>query len=108
MRSKVESHLLLDSAAARGVTARQGAGRIRHLEAKMLWLQQYAREHLCVHPMDGKHNIADLGTKSLNGGRIKALCCSTRLEFVTVVMTLHLLVMMSSKTVWMAAFCRTP
>ena len=73
MRSKVESHLLLDSAAARGVIARQGAGRIRHLEAKMLWLQQYAREHLSVHPVDGKHNIADLGTKSLNGGRIKAL-----------------------------------
>ena len=73
MRSKVESHLLLDSAAARGVIARQGAGRIRHLEAKMLWLQQYARKHLCVHPVDGKHNIADLGTKSLNGGRIKAL-----------------------------------
>ncbi|CAE7327697.1 unnamed protein product [Symbiodinium microadriaticum] len=73
MRSKVESHLLLDSAAARGVIARQGAGRIRHLEAKMLWLQQYAREHLCVHPVDGKHNISDLGTKSLNGGRIKAL-----------------------------------
>ncbi|CAE7543949.1 RE1 [Symbiodinium necroappetens] len=73
MRSKVESRLLLDSAAARGVIARQGAGRIRHLEAKMLWLQQYAREHLCVHPVDGKHNIADLRTKSLNGGRIKAL-----------------------------------
>ena len=73
MRSKEESHLLLDSAAARGVIARQGAGRIRHLEAKMLWLQQYAREHLSVHPVDGKHIIADLGIKSLNGGRIKAL-----------------------------------
>ena len=73
LREKVESHLLLDSAAARGVIARQGAGKIRHLEAKMLWLQQYAREHLHVHPVDGKQNIADLGTKSLNGPRIKAL-----------------------------------
>ena len=69
----MESHLLLDSAAARGVIARQGAGRIGHLEAKMLRLQQYAREFLSVHPVDGKHNIADLGTKSLNGARIKAL-----------------------------------
>ncbi|CAE7490627.1 unnamed protein product [Symbiodinium sp. CCMP2592] len=71
--TKVESHLLLDSAAARGVIARQGAGRIRHLEAKMLWLQQYARESLQVHPVDGKHNVSDLGTKSLQGPRIKAL-----------------------------------
>ncbi|CAE7246058.1 unnamed protein product [Symbiodinium sp. CCMP2592] len=71
--TKVESHLLLDSAAARGVIARQGAGRIRHLEAKMLWLQQYARESLQVHPVDGKHNVSDLGTKSLQGPRIRAL-----------------------------------
>ncbi len=36
-------HHLMDSAAARGILARQGVGRIRHLSSRILWLQQLVK-----------------------------------------------------------------
>ena len=35
-----------DSSAARGMTQRRGIGRVRHLDASMLWIQQKEREKI--------------------------------------------------------------
>ena len=80
-------HHLMDSAAARGILARQGVGRIRHLSCKILWLQQLVKQRGKVVPtvdgdpelfhvvsgVSGSNNIADLGTKRLGKKRLSEL-----------------------------------
>lgn len=70
----VEVRLKIDSAAALGIVRRLGVGRIRHLESRTLWLGQ-AHQHgdLNMMMVDGNDNIADIGTKSLPGKRVKHL-----------------------------------
>ena len=67
-------HHLMDSAAARGIRARQGVGRIRHLSCRILWLQQLVKQRGKVVPtvdgdpelfhvvsgVSGSNNISDL------------------------------------------------
>ena len=66
--------LLVDSAAARGITQRQGVGRVWHLASKLLWLQQHvAPGQIHVAPVATKTNPADIATKSLHPARIKFL-----------------------------------
>ena len=66
--------LLVDSAAARGMMQRQGVGRVRHIAAKLLWLQLHvASGQICVVPVGTKTNPADIATKSLHPARIKFL-----------------------------------
>lgn len=56
----------LDSSAARGVFQRQGAGRIRHLEIKSLWVQVALRQKkFTLHSVGTNDNVADVGTKAL-------------------------------------------
>ena len=69
-----------DSAAAKGMVSRTGAGRQRHLEVKYLWVQQACREeHFAVRKVAGERNPADLLTKPLSGevvGRwLRGLAC---------------------------------
>ena len=79
-------HHLMDSAAARGILARQGVGRIRHLSCRILWLQQLVKQRSKVVPftdtpelfhlvsgVSGSNNIADLGTKRLGKTRLAEL-----------------------------------
>ena len=70
-------HHLMDSAAARGILARQGVARIRHLSCRILWLQQLVKQRGKVVPtvdgdpelfhvvsgVSGSNNISHLGTK---------------------------------------------
>ena len=66
--------LIGDSAAARGIQTRRGAGKVRHLEAKYLWLQAKTQDGtLQVASVGTKWNVADLGTKALSKCRIKFL-----------------------------------
>ena len=59
-----------DSSAAKGVTARLGAGRVRHLEARFLWVQEKVRsKDLSVTKLRGEVNRADLQTKLLEPAR---------------------------------------
>ena len=52
-----------DSSAARSLAQRQGIGRIRHLDASLLWLQQKEKENvLQVAPAATDVNLADIGT----------------------------------------------
>ena len=47
---------------------------MRHLSTKILWAQDAVAEGLFkVHPVNGKVNVGDLGTKALGGQRIRGL-----------------------------------
>ena len=57
-----------DSSAAMGVVGRQGLGRLRHLDAHSLWIQDAVRSgRLTVRKVKGEDNVADLFTKHLAG-----------------------------------------
>ena len=63
-----------DSSAARAMTQRQGIGRVRHLDASLLWIQQKEKEKtVVIAPIPTDLNCADLGTKCLSKKRHKAL-----------------------------------
>ena len=74
MKVKVQLVLLSDSSAARGIASRQGSGKVKHLAMKELWLQQAVRDKvLTIEPVDTLLNWSDLGTKSLDKGRLDSL-----------------------------------
>ena len=61
----------LDSSAARGVFQRQGVGRIRHLEAKSLWVQEgLKKKEFELEAVRSEENSADIGTKALNEAKL--------------------------------------
>lgn len=63
-----------DSSAARGLCHRQGVGRIRHMDAKYLWIQDCVkRGEAKLSKIDGEENPADIGTKPLTAARIHYL-----------------------------------
>ena len=54
-----------DSSAAKGMAMREGVGKVRHLDCRALWTQHAAKQlGLKIIKLVGKHNCADLGTKS--------------------------------------------
>jgi len=78
---KVAAVLRSDSSAARGVLKRAGPGRIRHLQVRFLWVQERVAEgSLAVEPVLGAWHTADLGTKILDGKRVKELAAQTSLR----------------------------
>ena len=67
----VRVNIWLDSSAARGVFQRQGVGRIRHLEAKSLWVQEaLRRKDFALHAVGTHENTADIGTKALGEAKL--------------------------------------
>ena len=63
-----------DSSAARAMTQRQGIGRVRHLDASLLWIQRKEKEKsVMIAPIPTDLNCADLGTKCLSKKRHRAL-----------------------------------
>ena len=71
---RVQLKAYTDSSACRGITNRQGTGRVKHLQIRLLWLQAAIREgRLSVHSVGTKENTADLGTKPLSTKRVKYL-----------------------------------
>ena len=64
----LELDVLCDSSAARGLSQRQGLGRMRHVQTRYLWAQERLKEgHLKVVPVRGKNNPAELFTKAVSG-----------------------------------------
>ena len=56
-----------DASAALGVINRRGLGKTRHIDTRLLWIQQTAAEQrLNYHKVLGKENPADLYTKYLD------------------------------------------
>ena len=55
-----------DSSAARSMVQRQGIGRVRHMDAALLWIQQKEKDKtLAVSPIPTELNSADIGAKGL-------------------------------------------
>ena len=74
---------LSDSAANNAMTHRLGVGRVRHLEVKVLWLQQMVYKGLLTMTWQaGKDNNSDLGTKVLTKSRFQDLVhkCGLRVK----------------------------
>ena len=66
-------HVLIDNS-ARAILQRSGVGRVRHLDAKLLWTQQKVKDgQLIINAVDTKWNVSDLGTKVLNVARTNLL-----------------------------------
>ena len=54
----------LDSSAAKSMAGRLGVGRVRHIELRLLWLQQEVkRGRISLFKIRGEDNPADVGTK---------------------------------------------
>ena len=80
---KVKMPLEIDASASIGVCTRLGVGTLRHIEAKTLWIQKLAQDgELVVKKIGTKENTADLGTKILDGPRIKEL--ADKIDFMEI------------------------
>ena len=67
MGYEMELCLAGDATAASGVAHRRGAGRIRHIHTKTLWLQRHVTEkRVKLSKTLGTLNVADIGTKHLS------------------------------------------
>ena len=64
-----------DSSVAKSFVSTRGLGKMRHLEVKLLWLQECVqRGRLLVGKVSGKSNIADALTKYQRVDKLHALC----------------------------------
>ena len=67
-----------DAWAGRAMATRRGVGRVRHFDARLLWLQQLCAEGVVeVRARLGEHNEADLGTKMVDLRRMTSLLKGT-------------------------------
>jgi large-conductance mechanosensitive channel len=63
-----------DSSAAKGISERFGTGKLRHLQAKDLWVQQKVHDKLIrIQKVPTETNVGDLQTKYLDPLRFKSL-----------------------------------
>ena len=63
----VEAQVNTDSSAAKNITARRGAGRVRHIEVRELWVQdRVAKGELKIVKVKGEENVADGLTKHVD------------------------------------------
>ena len=63
----VEARLNTDSSAAKSITARRGAGRVRHTEVRELWVQyRVAEGEFKIVKVKGEENVADGLTKHVD------------------------------------------
>ena len=70
----VDNFLFTDSSRARRLSMRQGAGKIKHLSGKILWIQQWVMEgKIVLVQVPTLWNLSDIGTKPLSGQRMKLL-----------------------------------
>ena len=76
LQVQIEHHQFTDNSAARQLIGRQGVGRIRHLSAKLLWLQDLTRlGEVNVSQVPTFWNYSDVGTKNLSKARLYFLLC---------------------------------
>ena len=70
-----------DASAGRAMATRRGVGRVRHLDVRLLWLQQLCAEGVVqVRVRLGEHNEADLGTTMVDLRRMTSLLKGTPLR----------------------------
>ena len=69
----VELKVYSDNTSCVAVAQKEGVGRIKHLDGRLLWHQQRQRRDLELRRLDTLTNPADLGTKVLPGRRVRLL-----------------------------------
>ncbi len=70
---------------------RSGLGRCKHLDIKLLWIQEVAtRPYVKIKPVTSQENLADLGTKFLERGRHEKLREATHLHDVPQEVEIHM------------------
>ena len=70
----VSHYLLTDSSSARQLASKQGVGKVRHLDGKILWIQQHVLSgDVFLQQLPTAWNVADLCTKALPQQRVKIL-----------------------------------
>ena len=75
-------HLHVDASAAIGITQRKGLGKLRHLDTQSLWIQDAVRtKRVGVEKVPGTENVADIGTKHLDGPTLDKLLKKLGIEF---------------------------
>ena len=63
-----------DNAAVRMLSKKLGAGRLRHIHGRLLWLQEKTgSSEMILKQVKTNYNLADLNTKSLNRDRFNSL-----------------------------------
>ena len=63
----LEGMVFTDSSAALSITGRIGAGKLRHLDTSLLWIQQkQCRGEIEFRKVPGSDNVADLWTKNVD------------------------------------------
>jgi len=74
VKATVEHYLLTDSSSARRLAQRQGIGKIKHLNAKVLWIQQQVQDKMVsLCQISTIWNVSDVGTKVLSARRLRLL-----------------------------------
>ena len=70
----MELEIQTDSSTAYAIASRRGVGRLRHLNTRLLWLQQHVyHKTLVIKKISTKVNVADLFTKHLGAERMEML-----------------------------------
>ena len=65
---EVKVQVNTDSSAAKSIASRRGAGRVRHIEVRELWVQdRVAKRELSVVKVKGEENVTDGLTKHVDG-----------------------------------------
>ena len=76
----MEAWLWVDASAAIGIARRKGLGKVRHVAAQSLWVQDSVRERrINLHKVPGQPNPSDSATKFLDGNTM-----NKHLEFMHV------------------------
>ena len=78
---KYDLIVLSDSSAARGTAARRGLGKLRHVQARYLWVQErVANNDLTVESVNTKQNLADLCKKSVSRENTRERCAKSSVK----------------------------
>jgi hypothetical protein len=79
---EVSIRLMVDSSSAKSMMSRLGVGRVRHLETRLLWMQQLVRDGtIIVKWIPGVSNPADVLTKPKCWSDISRLTTVVGLRF---------------------------
>ena len=75
---KTKIRISTDASAAKGITARRGAGKARHIEVSQLWIQDKVRSgEISMRKVSTAENIADALTKYATGQQLHYHLAST-------------------------------
>ena len=73
-----------DATAAAGIARRRGAGKVRHIETRTLWLQRkITNKEIELRRIPGKEIVAEIGTKHLAAREMHTILAELGFEYRT-------------------------